>query len=672
MPSLLSNYDFMRSTEVVGQMLSEKDVEIIFAGTQAQTGYDKAGNPTNITLPMLSENVDDVMRTYIKGFLDHESAHVLYTDGPIFRKRIEKIEKKYGEKVAQMVLMLFNVAEDARIEELMKKRYKGSKENFSNVLKMILEKNMSGLKEDSSAEEIIDGMIVFYARWLVGSEFATEFFNEHQEYLELCKKYDEGIDNLYTLMSKAKSSEEILDVIEEFLKKHEDKMSFSMKESSGGSSKKDKKSESSGKSVKTEKKSEESEKEEKDSEKSSEEPSEKDDKKDDSEKSKDSEDKDGESDKDRKDKDRKDKEGGDGDGEKDEEDSSEEDELTKEIEKLITGEDFGDSIRAEIKKIIRKENGSGKAPKVYRPLTTRYDRIEPQSVKSYSIQSFLERNPRTYKEFLEETAQYSSVIQKQLERYMSALSISSWEYGHKKGCLYGAGLSRLITGDERVFRKKMERKTKDVAVSLLIDLSGSMMGTPVKYACMSAYIFAKALSKIGINFEILGFTTDWNEPRDSFFQTLKKTEEKAFDGRPSYTRIEPLIMPIFKKFGDKFSIETAQTLCYFSDSECSMNNNVDGECVLIASSRLLAQPQKRKILFVFSDGEPAFQTNYSVWEKKHLHYAIEQAKKAHIETFGIGICSDSVSKFYPHYSIVNEIEDLGKETLTQLKKFLVR
>ena len=667
MPSLLSNYDFMRSTEVVGQMLSEKDVEIIFAGTQAQTGYDKAGNPTNITLPMLSENVDDVMRTYIKGFLDHESAHVLYTDGPIFRKRIEKIEKKYGEKVAQMVLMLFNVAEDARIEELMKKRYKGSKENFSNVLKMILEKNMSGLKEDSSAEEIIDGMIVFYARWLVGSEFATEFFNEHQEYLELCKAYDKGIDNLYTLMSKTQSSEEILDVIEEYLKKHEDKMSSSMKESSGGGSKKGKKSEGSGKSVKTEKKSEESEKEEKDSEKSSEESSEKDDKKDDSEKSKDSEDKDGESDKDRKD-----KEDGKGDGEKDEEDSSEEDELTKEIEKLITGEDFGDSIRAEIKKIIRKENGSGKAPKVYRPLTTRYDRIEPQSVKSYSIQSFLERNPRTYKEFLEETAQYSSVIQKQLERYMSALSVSGWEYGHKKGCLYGAGLSRLITGDERVFRKKMERKTKDVAVSLLIDLSGSMIGTPVKYACMSAYIFAKALSKIGINFEILGFTTDWNEPRDSFFQTLKKTEEKAFDGQPSYTRIEPLNMPIFKKFGDKFSIETAQTLCYFSDSECPMNNNVDGECVLIASSRLLAQPQKRKILFVFSDGDPAFQTNYSVWEKKHLHYAIEQVTKAHIETFGIGICSDSVKKFYPHYSIVNEIEDLGKETLTQLKKFLVR
>lgn len=667
MPSLLSNYDFMRSTEVVGQMLSEKDVEIIFAGTQAQTGYDKAGNPTNITLPMLSENVDDVMRTYIKGFLDHESAHVLYTDGPIFRKRIEKIEKKYGEKVAQMVLMLFNVAEDARIEELMKKRYKGSKENFSNVLKMILEKNMSGLKEDSSAEEIIDGMIVFYARWLVGSEFATEFFNEHQEYLELCKAYDKGIDNLYTLMSKAQSSEEILDVIEEYLKKHEDKMSSSMKESSGGGSKKGKKSEGSGKSVKTEKKSEESEKEEKDSEKSSEESSEKDDKKDDSEKSKDSEDKDGESDKDRKD-----KEDGKGDGEKDEEDSSEEDELTKEIEKLITGEDFGDSIRAEIKKIIRKENGSEKTPKVYRPLTTRYDRIEPQSVKSYSIQSFLERNPRTYKEFLEETAQYSSVIQKQLERYMSALSVSSWEYGHKKGCLYGAGLSRLITGDERVFRKKMERKTKDVAVSLLIDLSGSMMGTPVKYACMSAYIFAKALSKIGVNFEILGFTTDWNEPRDSFFQTLKKTEEKAFDGQPSYTRIEPLNMPIFKKFGDKFSIETAQTLCYFSDSECPMNNNVDGECVLIASSRLLAQPQKRKILFVFSDGDPAFQTNYSVWEKKHLRYAIEQVTKAHIETFGIGICSDSVKKFYPHYSIVNEIEDLGKETLTQLKKFLVR
>lgn len=684
MTALLNNYDFMHSTEVVGQMISEKNVGVTFAGTQAFTAYDKKGNPTVITLPMLAEDFNDEMRKYIRGFLDHESAHVLYTDGEEFSKRIDKFEKKYGKEVAQKATLLFNIAEDARIEELMKNRYKGSKENLRDVLQMIVDKHISKFDETTPNEDIINRTMIFYARYLVGADYATEFFNNKPSYLKLCQAYDKAVKNLYERMSKAKSTKELLDIIEAYLKENEDelkKMSMpsegeeSGEGSSKGSSGKSKTKVKSSKSKKgSDKKDEKDDKSEDDSEEKDKDKTDKDeDKKDEDKKDegdgKDKGDDEEDSSKDKKEGEEKDKEEDEKDG-KGKEEEEDEEELEGLKAEVTIGEDFGSLVRDAIKDIIEEENGVKNDPNVYRPLTTKYDEIQPVSSQDFGVKRYLEKNFRDYTKFVEDSAEYSSVIQKQLERYMTAISISSWEYGHRKGALYGAGLSRLITGDDRIFRKKTERKTKDVAVSLLIDLSGSMYYAKARYACMSAYIFGLALSKIGINFEILGFTTK-EEPRDEYFDALQDAEDEAFNGQPSYTRSEPLYIPIFKKFGDRFTTSTAQTLAYFSQEDNVMRNNVDGECLLIAAKRLLTQPQRRKILFVFSDGRPEFATYYNRWQRKHLHYAIEQVKKSKVDLYAIGIRSDVVSDFYPHWSTIDDLEDLGKETLTQLKKFLI-
>lgn len=681
MSMLLNNYDFMHSTEVVGQMISEKNVGVTFAGTQAFTAYDKKGKPTVITLPMLSENFNDEMRKYIRGFLDHESAHVLYTDGEEFSKRIDKIEKKYGKEVAQKATLLFNIAEDARIEELMKERYKGSKENLRDVLQMIVDKHISKFDETTSKEDIVNRTMIFYARYLVGADYATEFFNKRPSYLKLCQVYDKAVKNLYERMSKAKSTKELLDIIEAYLKENEDELKKMAMPSEGEESGESSSKGSGGKSrtkVKTskskkgsDKKDEKDDKSEGGSEEKDKDKTDKDENKKDEGDGKDKEDEEAPS------KEKEDKKEGEGedkkedekDGKGDEEEKDEE-ELDKLKSEVNIGEDFGTLVRDAIKDIIDEENGDKSDPNVYRPLTTKYDEIMPVSSQDFCVKRYLEKNFKDYTSFVEDSAQYSSVIQKQLERYMTAISVSSWEYGHRKGALYGAGLSRLITGDDRIFRKKTERKTKDVAVSLLIDLSGSMYYEKARYACMSAYIFGTALTKIGINFEILGFTTK-NEPRDEYFDALQDAEDVAFNGQPSYTRSEPLYMPIFKKFGDRFTTSTAQTLSYFSQEDNVMRNNVDGECLLIAAKRLMAQPQHRKILFVFSDGRPEYATYYNRWQKKHLHFAVEQVKKAKVDLYAIGIRSNVVSNFYPHWSTIYDLEDLGKETLTQLKKFLI-
>jgi cobalamin biosynthesis protein CobT len=253
---------------------------------------------------------------------------------------------------------------------------------------------------------------------------------------------------------------------------------------------------------------------------------------------------------------------------------------------------------------------------------------------------------------------------------MSARSASQWEYGHKSGSLYGAGLARLATGDTRVFRKKIVSNSKDVAISLLIDLSGSMSGEKITTAVQAALTFSNVLTHMSINHEVLGFTTVGN------YEWSGEEYGKSFEKKGVYwARIEPLNIPIFKNFGER-NPQLARELAYASKNAkggLPLRNNVDGESVMIAAKRLKAQPQTRKILIVFSDGLPAFCSfcggDIGDW---HLHKSLAEVDQMGIETFGIGICSEDVAKFYKNYAVVKKLSDLSEKVLTVLKDFLIK
>ena len=695
MNNLINLSDFQRAVAVVGQAIAEQNIPVTFGGVTAQTFYIK-GKVSSIILPQIVDSDSEELKNATHGYLDHECGHVLYTNGDEVFVKNKEFAEKYGESFCKSILPLVNLFEDARIEELMKRRYKGTTHNFENVLAYLFSRADSNISKviekvesaDPEAFEKIRGGFYapFYVRYLRGDKFCTNLVNKYPAKFESIAKRWGGDKKPYIdRMAKATSIAEIYDIVREMLDPPEaTKEAFCAKSKSSESEEGE--GDSDGSETSTTKvtisisSEDQDDKENGGGEGGDDKKEEGEEKKEEGSKGDKSDSEDGES--------KEDKKKGDGAGEEKKEEEKgkkEEDSETKEAEKKAKEveikiaelgvpelRDLQESLRAEIEKLIKARWHDGEIDN-YVPLSTQWDKIEKFDHTSLKVQNFIRKNPESLKNFLESCSTYSSVIQKQFERYMFAKSASLWEYGQKSGRLYGGGLNRLVFGDERVFRKKIVSNTKDVAVSLLIDCSGSMSGEKIKYACMSAYIFASALSKMNLNFEILGFTTLENCENAKDAQLLKRMLKEAQERRQFPSRWEPLNMPIFKEFGGNFSHKTAQALTYLSSRTAGyfLRNNVDGECILIAGKRLRAQPETRKLLIVFSDGMPCWADG-GWWEAGHLKQSLAEVKKWGIETFGLGIRTDSVSTFYKDHVVVNKLEDLGKEVLTKLKSFLFK
>lgn len=699
MNNLINLSDFQRAVAVVGQAIAEQNIPVTFGGVTAKTFYIK-GKVSSIILPQIVDSDSEELKNATHGYLDHECGHVLYTSGDELFAKNKEFTEKYGEKFCQSIIPLVNLFEDARIEELMKGRYKGTTHNFENVLAYLFSQVDSNITKvigkidvaDPEAVEKISGGFYapFYVRYLRGDKYCTDLVSKNPAKFEsIAKRWGGDKKPFIDRMAKATSIAEIYDIVREMLDPPEptkeafraNRENSESEEGEGdsdgsetsttkvtisiSSDDNDDDKENGGGEGKDAKKEEGDEKKEEGSK--GDEPDSKD------EESKEDK-KEGEgAEEDKKEEAKEEKDGKEGSGSKEESEKQAKGVEVKIAELGIPElKDLQETLRAEIEKLVKSRWYDGEISD-YVPLSTQWDKIEKLDHTSLKVQNFIRKKPGELKEFLENCSSYSSVIQKQFERFLFAKSASLWEYGQKSGRLYGGGLNRLVFGDERVFRKKIVNNTKDVAISLLVDCSGSMSGSKIKYACMSAYIFALALSKMNLNFEILGFTTFDGCDNAKDTQLLKRMLEEAREKGQPPSRWEPLNVPIFKEFGGNFSHKTAQALAYLSSraSRYLLRNNVDGECILIAGKRLRAQPETRKLLIVFSDGMPNWEDGY-YWESAHLKQSLAEVKKWGIETFGLGIRTKSVSKFYKDYVVINNLEDLGKEVLTKLKSFLFK
>ncbi len=98
-------------------------------------------------------------------------------------------------------------------------------------------------------------------------------------------------------------------------------------------------------------------------------------------------------------------------------------------------------------------------------------------------------------------------------------------YG-EDGRLCGRRLVSAMSGEQRVFRRATGENTGlDVAVSLMIDCSGSMRGPDIQLAKAAGYAVSEALSKYdsqGVALEVLGFN-------DAIFRI--KNFEESFPSR---------------------------------------------------------------------------------------------------------------------------------------------
>lgn len=221
------------------------------------------------------------------------------------------------------------------------------------------------------------------------------------------------------------------------------------------------------------------------------------------------------------------------------------------------------------------------------------------------------------------------------------------QYGTKKGKLDQSKLSRICFSapgfNDKIFKTKIENKTLDVAITVLIDMSGSMGGLKAYNALASALLLNEVCSTLTVPIEILGFT----------------------DGRHSKLDVSPMMF-IYKSFSN-LKVSTEDLTKYFATSSNFMAGNPDGENILWAYDRLLKRKEKKKILIVMSDGSPAASKSSSGLEKFTLKVIkeIEEAKKVSI--YGLGLCSKSVCDYYKANSVINDPNEIPSKLISLIE-----
>jgi len=322
----------------------------------------------------------------------------------------------------------------------------------------------------------------------------------------------------------------------------------------------------------------------------------------------------------------------------------------------------------------------------YRPFSTEYDQYsrlgDETSMGKYMAQI---AEIRLYEDEVRALSGKTSTMARKLERALLSTQKRDWEIAREVGVLDPKRLSRVITGSRNVFRMREDRKEVDTAVSVMIDLSGSMYGYEARLAQQVAIALSLVMEKSGVSYEVLGFNNYYvNTDSPSvgagcFSNALAGSPARrrefvnraraAMSGGDQFSRYEPVQIYEFKGF-DKRLVQERLGLGVIN--RLAGGHNSDSEAVSVAANHLKRRPETKKILFVLSDGQPAvscdFGTNHLA---QHLRNQVAEVGKHGIDCVGIGIKSEAVKHFYPNYVVVNDLDDLPKQAFDQLARLLV-
>ncbi|MEP0325098.1 cobaltochelatase subunit CobT [Bauldia litoralis] len=291
----------------------------------------------------------------------------------------------------------------------------------------------------------------------------------------------------------------------------------------------------------------------------------------------------------------------------------------------------------------------------YRPFTVRYD--ETIRAEDLCDTAELDRLRAYLDKQLANLQGAVGRLANRLQRRLMAQQNRAWEFDLEEGVIDAARLSRVVTDPMHPLSFKAERDTefRDTVVTLLLDNSGSMRGRPITVAATCADILARTLERCGVKVEILGFTTRaWKggQSREAWLQAGKP----ANPGRLNDLR------HIVYKSADAPWRRSRRNLGLMM-REGLLKENIDGEALSWAHSRLIGRPEQRKVLMMISDGAPVDDSTLSVnpgnYLERHLRYVIEEIEtRSPVELLAIGIGHD-VTRYYRRAVTIVDAEELA-------------
>lgn len=214
--------------------------------------------------------------------------------------------------------------------------------------------------------------------------------------------------------------------------------------------------------------------------------------------------------------------------------------------------------------------------------------------------------------------------------------------------------------------EKQFSEQRKLSVSLLIDNSGSLRGKEIRFVAAWVTILAEWIERIGAEVEVLGYTTRAWRGGQSRIRWLA-------DGKPARPgRLNDLRHIVYKSF--EHPAREAASNFGLMLREGLLKENIDGEALLWAYSRLKARPTRRKLMVLICDGAPVddatLSTNYGTFLHDHLRFVADHiSSDPFVDLLSIGIEHDLTS-LIPNSINVPTAHTLGLPIIAELKTAL--
>jgi cobaltochelatase CobT len=282
-------------------------------------------------------------------------------------------------------------------------------------------------------------------------------------------------------------------------------------------------------------------------------------------------------------------------------------------------------IKALYQVINQQGNGNGKNEKRHIPLTTKFDITEQVTPDKQGKKSYINMVKN-------QITTFTRIV----DQALYAKKKTAYSYSKDEGSIDTRALySYKVNKNTQIFYQQKNKNVRDIAVEILIDLSGSMHDN-IEQVKSASFVISETLTNLNINHEILGFSTkQFEKDKNGNYPELKQF--KAVEDNTRFNRFEKLHHFVIKSFNS----DDNSPIVNIKSNEC----NIDGESLLWATNRLLKRPEARKIIFVLSDGEPNGRADVSVLFED-LKKTVKLVESTGVQVLALGINGDHCKEFY--------------------------
>ena len=287
----------------------------------------------------------------------------------------------------------------------------------------------------------------------------------------------------------------------------------------------------------------------------------------------------------------------------------------------------------------------------YRVFTKQHDRIDTvPAAKDPEVQSLLANGVDVVRR-----------LRRGLANALRSAEKRWWRDDQVRGSLSPRTLYRLCT-DRRlldVFRIRSTVQGRSTAVCVLLDASGSMTSRKMDVARQAMRVLLEALADLKIATEALTFTTG---DRFSLAEACRTTGHDHSQLQTRFSRFGNLEIGVVKQFEE--SVKKAMSRL---PSVRGSGLTPLGEAMQVGASRLIGRPENRKIMVVLTDGKAGCESGDAA-TSQHAEHIAGRIIKASIELVGVGIQDESLKAIVADTIVIHELQELP----AQLCKLLGR